>query len=238
MFYKETYLPRLSEFNRHSNLSYEAILQILEAAGSHHSDIVNDNVVEGNQTGIAWVLIDWRVRILRPIKSAEEINITTWVRGKSGSITVCRDFIVTDKSGAEVILAEAKLGLINVATGKLTRISDDLKAAYQSEDRIVFEDEAPRLRAPNAFLSEQVLSVRRSDIDFNGHVHNTRYLDYALEAIPQDIFDTDAFTGIRIVYSKPVKEDDTITAKYALTESGHFVGIYASDMLCTLIELK
>lgn len=108
MFYKEKHLPRLSDFNRHGNLSYEAILQILEAVGSHHSDIANDNVVEGNQAGIAWVLIDWRVSILRPIKSAEEIEITTWVRGKAGSITVYRDFIVTDNSGAEVILAEAK----------------------------------------------------------------------------------------------------------------------------------
>lgn len=125
-----------------------------------------------------------------------------------------------------------------MATGRLTDISEDLKNAYKSESRIVFEDNTPRLRPPKEFLSECGLSIRRCDIDFNGHVHNTRYINYALEAIPQDVFDADAFTGIRIVYFRPVKEHDPVMAKYAATETGHFVGIYANDMLCTLLELR
>lgn len=238
MFYEEIYLPRVSDFNRNGRLSYEAILQILETAGSHHSDRANDNVIEGSQQGIAWILVDWRVSVLRRTGSAEELNITTWARGKSGAATVYRDFILTDKSGDEVIRAEAKFCLLDMNSGKLVRISDALLKSYVPDEKTVFEADAPRLRAPAAFICEKNLTIRRSDIDFNGHVHNTRYIDFALEVIPQDIFDADAFSNIHIVYSKPIKSGSTITVKYAVTKSGYFVGIYANDMLCTLIELK
>lgn len=238
MFYKDVYIPRVSDFDRKGKLSYEAILQILEAAGSRHSAMANDNVIEESQQGIAWVLVDWRVSILRRVNSTEELNITTWVRGGSGCAIVYRDFVLTDKTGKEVIKAEAKICLLNIDTGKLIRIGDEMMSAYEPEERTVFDSDVPRLRAPIEFMNEHRLFVRRGDIDFNGHVHNTCYIEYALEAIPQDVFDTDAFSNIRIVYSKPIKEKSIVTARYALTETGYFVGIYDGEVLCTLIELK
>lgn len=85
MLYTEIYIPRLSDFNRNGKLSYEAILQILETVGSHHSDKVNDNVIKSSKHGIAWILVDWRVSVLRRTESTEELHITNWVRGKSGT---------------------------------------------------------------------------------------------------------------------------------------------------------
>ena len=55
-------------------------------------------------------------------------------------------------------------------------------------------------------------------MDFNGHVHNTKYLDFALEALP-DTVPRDAFTGFRMVYPKAVKDVEAVTLKY--TPDGH-----------------
>jgi len=48
MFYKGNYQPRISDYDRNGKLSYEAILQILESAGSRHSDSAGDSVIEGS----------------------------------------------------------------------------------------------------------------------------------------------------------------------------------------------
>lgn len=124
MYYKEIYQPRISDYDRNGKLSYEAILQILETAGSHHSDTVGDSVIEGTQSGISWILTEWRVQIKRRTDSKEELHITTWVRGKAPASTVFRDFILTDGNGDEVIRAEAKFALLDLANSKLTRISE------------------------------------------------------------------------------------------------------------------
>lgn len=237
MYYKEIYQPRISDYDRNGKLSYEAILQILETAGSHHSDTVGDSVIEGTQSGISWILTEWRVQIKRRTDSKEELHITTWVRGKAPASTVFRDFILTDGNGDEVIRAEAKFALLDLANSKLTRISEELFASYQPEDKSVFDTAASRLREPVSFDSEQTVTLRRSDIDFNGHVHNTRYMDFALEALPSSIY-TDHVCEFRMVYMKPIKEGSEITVKRVCAEQRYLICVYSDDTLCTLCEFN
>lgn len=238
MLYKETYQPRVSDYDRDGKMSYEAILQILETAGSHHSDRAGDNVIDGSQNGVAWILTDWRVRIIRRTDSKEELHITTWVRGKAPASTVFRDFILTDDNGNEVIRAEAKFALLDLAVGKLTRISEELFASYQPEDKSVFDTAAPRLRAPAEYGFEQTIILRRSDIDFNSHVHNTRYVDFALEALPSSIYAKNNICEFRIVYMKPIKEDSAVTVKRFGDEKRYLICFYSDDVFCTLCEFN
>ena len=237
MYYKEIYQPRISDYDRNGKLSYEAILQILETAGSHHSDTVGDSVIEGSQSGIAWILTEWRVQVLRRTDSKEKLQITTWVRGKAPASAVYRDFLLTDENGTEVIRAEAKFALFDLTTSRLTRISEELFGSYQPEDKTVFED-VQRLRAPSEYTSETELKLRRSDIDFNGHVHNTRYVDLAMEALPNEIFVSDDFTDIHVLYAKPVMERAVVKANYVFKDSAYLVAVYADDVYCAMIEFK
>lgn len=93
-----------------------------------------------------------------------------------------------------------------------------------------------RLRTPTEYSAETELKLRRSDIDFNGHVHNTRYIDFALQALPTDSFDRESFSKIRISYKKPVTENNAVTLKYISQESKETVGIYGDGILCCLVE--
>ena len=239
MYFKENCKPRVSDLNRRGRLSYEAILHILEDAGSHHLEYANNSVIEGSLSGIAWILSEWRVKIYRRPLITDMLAVTTWACDKTNSSVVFRDFTLEDEKGEVLADAEAKFVLFDAEKGKMTRISDQLYANYQPEaKKAVFADDLPKLRAPARYSREKQLAVRRSDIDFNGHIHNTKYLDLAFEAIPEEISEQDALREIRIIYSKPVVEKDQITAKYAQDEKGHIVGIYADDVLCTLIELR
>ena len=237
MFYKEIYKPRPSDYNRNGKLSYEAILQILENAASNHSANSGDSIADANKNGIAWILTEWRVQIVHRPENGESLNITTWVRGKAPAIAVYRDFLLTDENGNEVIRAEAKFALFDLAASKLTRISEELLGSYQPEDKTVFED-AQRLRAPSEFTSETELKLRRSDMDFNGHVHNTRYVDLAMEAIPKELYAADRLTEFHIMYYKPVLEDSVVKAQYHTDGVSHLVTIYADNARCALVKLK
>lgn len=237
MFYKEICKPRPSDYNRNGKLSYEAILQILENVAGNHSANSGDSIADANKNGIAWILTEWRVQIVHRPENGESLNITTWVRGKAPAIAVYRDFLLTDENGTEVIRAEAKFALFDLSTSKLTRISEELLGSYQPEDKTVFED-SQRLRAPSEFTSETEVKLRRRDIDFNGHVHNTRYVDLAMEAIPKELYSDDRFTEFHIMYHKPVLEDSVVKAQYHFDGSSHLVTIYADNARCALVKLK
>ena len=237
MFYKEKHNPRPSDYNRNGKLSYEAILQILENAAGNHSANMGDSIADANKNGIAWILTEWRIKIVRRPENGEPLNIVTWVRGKAPASAVYRDFLLTDANGTDVIRAEAKFALFDLDTSRLTRISEELFRSYQPEIKTVFED-SQRLRAPSEFTSETELKLRRSDIDFNGHVHNTRYVDLAMEALPNEVFYKDDFTELHILYFKPVLEHSDVKAQYHFDGLSHLVTIYADTVCCTLVEVK
>ena len=235
MFYTEVYEPRLSDYNPKGNLSYEALLQILENTGTHHTMTVYDKVASG---GIAWVLVDWRIEIARRPKQFQALHIKTWVHGKAPASTVCRSFIVTDDQERELLRACAKFALVDIQAQRMTRIGEELFHSYGPEEVAAFDAEAPRLREPETFDAAQAIPLRRSDIDYNGHVHNTRYLDFASEALPKADYAADAYTKIRVVYRAAVKPDSLHEIRRTAVDGGYLFGIFAGGKVCTLIEMQ
>lgn len=239
MFFTEKVKPRLSDFGPDGRLSYEAILQMLETTASHHADFADDSVIENSQGGTAWIFVDWRVALSRRPENDGELLVTTWARARTAASAVFRDFTVADGRGQEVLRAEAKFALLNTGTGRLSRITDELYSAYRPEEKNVFADSpTERLRPPAAYEREFPLALRRADIDYNGHVHNTRYLEFALEALPKEALAGEGLKEMRVVFSRPVTRADTPVVRYAADGDTHIVGLYAEDALCTLIALK
>ena len=237
MFYSEIYQPGVADFDCSGKFGYEAILRIFENTASRHSDSSGDDIIAESRNGITWVLTDWRVQIVRRPDSKAPLRVTTWVRDSVPIGRIFRDYTLADESGTELVCAESRLILFDLRAQKIIRIDQQRFRSYLPETRGVFASAAPRLRAPAAFDGEKTLPLRRSDIDFNGHVHNTKYLDFALEALP-DTVPRDAFTGFRMVYPKAVKDVDAVTLKYTLTDTGPFVCVYSGDTLCTLIRFE
>ncbi|MBR5668091.1 MAG: hypothetical protein IKX15_00605, partial [Spirochaetales bacterium] len=101
---------------------------------------------------------------------------------------------------------------------------------YQPEDKHTFEDsKLPRLVAPENFTRETAITVRRLDFDFNGHVHNLTYLDYALEGLPEEVFNNRDFKKLRISYKQAVKPGEEIVCRYACAEGRHICCIYGKE---------
>lgn len=237
MYYRKKYTPRPGDYNKNNNLAYEAILQILESIAGIHSASVGDSVADLSRNKISWILAEWHIKFIRHPENGEDLSITTWVRGKTPASTVFRDFLVYDEDGSEVIRAEAKFALYDLESSKLTRINEELFASYQPEEKVIFED-VQKLRVPSEYEAETKIQLRRSDIDFNGHVHNTRYMDYALQALPKEIYDKNSFSEIKIIYRKAITEEDNVALKYLYTDSRANVGIYGNDVLCCLVEFS
>lgn len=239
MIFEEKYIPLVEDYTSKGCLSIQAVLRIFEHVGSHHSDSVNDGLIEGSAKGIAWIITEWRVKILKRPAYDEALNASTWATTmyNAGRLTV-RGYTVTNNDNIPYIYGSAKFVLMDTAAGKLTRITNELIEKYKPEENCVFDDNPPRLREPESYVYEKTIALRRGDIDFNGHVHNTTYLSYALETIPEEIYEADEFTDVRIVYHRPVKYTESVKCKYAVSGNNHIVGIYGqNDELCCLVEL-
>src|SRR6185295_18211727 len=62
-------------------------------------------------------------------------------------------------------------------------------------------------------LEEHRLGVRRSDLDRVGHANNTRYVEWGLEATPDEWLRTHALAGLDIVYRREALLGDPLVCR-------------------------
>jgi len=232
MEYVESYYPGIADCDRNWKVSPSAILSLLEGTSVHHTLSVSRDIAQG---GVSWVLMQWRIRFLKRPVFGQKLSVVTWAREGSES-SAYTDFVVKDGKGEECVLASAKVALVDIAKGARLPITEDIIKAFGTSDKPVFDDPMPRLAEDLQYESSKGIALRRSDIDFNGHVHNVRYLDFALEALPEEVYAKGEFKGVDIVYRSPLIPSETPDVKLHKGEGEYSVGIFSGSRVCALVR--
>lgn len=230
MFYEEKMKASVEDFGKGARLTERSILKFLENIGAYHSDRVGYGALDIPQTGISWILLEWKVQILRYPTYGEHFRVKTWSRGVSTPFTTYRDYEIYAENGEKLVIASAKWTAVNVLEKKIEKLTGEMLDRYETEEAHVFEEkEIMRQKEPTSYEAEMTFRARRHEIDLNGHVHNLCYLDYALDILPQEVYETRDFHDIRVTYRKEIKADEEITCKYHGEDGAHIVGIYGGD---------
>ena len=231
MIYEEFVKASLEDYGRNGRLEERSILRVLEDISSYHSDSLGYGARNIEKTKLAWLLLEWRVKIHLPLHYGESYRVTTWSRGVCSPCTTLRDFEIFDEDGNLCVSASSKWTPVHSVDKKILRVTEDLLSLYGTETKTAFEDgELARQKEPKEYTYEMPYHIDRKEIDLNGHLHNLCYLDIALETIPENIYHTRDFRNIRITYRKEIKsEEKDIISRYREDEGVHTVGIYGKD---------
>ncbi len=217
MVFEETVFPRFSDLDRTGRISLGSLPAILEDVGGHHLHSLREDVGLDATAGLAWFCTNWQIRIDALTPGIRPYRVRTWTRKKHSNTTVLRDFQLVDPSGKVVVRAEAKYALMDKGTP--VPITEEMLTPFSPEEECVFEAEMAKIIPPESFSIEKLIGLRRSDIDFYGHVHNTRYLDLALEAFSEEPVEQ-LTREIRIAFRRPVRQGDSLKVLKKPNEDG------------------
>lgn len=237
MFADFDYIPVIEDYNSDGKMKIQSVLKIFENAANHHSDLAGDYILKGSSDGHAWILTDWMIEMESFPEYGEKVRAVTWSQGATSLFGSSRDYEIyrNDKLCGKGTTRWVRYDL---NSNRPAKIEADLMEKYGPESKSVFaESKLPKIEMPESFSSEIVLKPRRIDIDFNHHVHNLVYVDYAMEVLPLEVFGKQDFRNLRITYKSAVKEGDEIKVKYSLDGNLHKVFIFgADDSLKTMIQ--
>lgn len=241
MIYKEKFKIGLKDVWKGKEVNNRAILEYLENIAAYHSDSVGYGVNTSDQTHLTWLLLDWKVKVIKRPEYGQVLDIHTWSR----NIVKCyayRDFEIYNESNQLCVIASSKWLLINNQTGKIMRVDQTLADKYESEfEKTVFKErEFEKLKIPEKFEKSIIYEIKRKDIDVIGHMHNLYYLDLAYETLPDNVYKQRPFDNIRIMYKKEIKLGDTVICKYTYKDNKNIVVIQSKDekILHAIIELN
>lgn len=229
MIYKEQFKIGLKNIGKNNEITNKGLLECLENIAAYHSDSVGYGINTTNKTHLTWVLLDWKVKVIKRPKYGQVLDIHTWSR----YIVKCyayRDFEVYDDNGELCAIASSKWLLIDTQKGKITKVEETMAEKYHSEPKSVFgEVEIEKMKLPEEFENTISYQIKRRDIDIIGHVHNLYYLDLAYETLPKEVYEQRPFNYIRIMYKKEIKLEEIVICKYAKMENENVVVIESQD---------
>ncbi len=211
-------------------ITNHGFLELLENVACYHSDTIKFGFNEISKTHLSWVLLHWKVKVLKRVRYGETVTVKTWA-GYANRFFTMRDFEVYDKNGDLICIASSKWALVNTSTKGIAKITDDIIAPYKSEEKSVFnEKDIAKLKAPQtSSLPSFVFKVQRKDIDVNKHMHNICYLDYALEALPEDIYFSNEINEFEIMYKTGAKLGNEVHCYYTHEDDASFVVMKSAD---------
>lgn len=219
MIYQNTYSIGLEDVGLDGFATNKAIMAMMEDIGGLHSASVGFGLADVEEKKQVWVVLDWKVQMIKRPKYQENITAATWSR-KHNTACAYRDFELFNEQGEKMAIGTSRWVLIDIENRKPVRLKEEIIGLYQGEsEKCVFSEEMKNLSYPKDFFESEPeysrrYEVLRRDIDTNLHMHNLSYLDAAYETLPQEVYNQGERDIIRISYKKEILYGEDIIGSY------------------------
>lgn len=237
MIYCSNYKIGLEDIGRNNEATNKALLAIMQDIACLHSASVGYGVLEIETKKRAWMLLDWKMEVIKRPKYNDDIKVETWSR-KVERLYAYRDFQLKDKEGNIIAIGTSRWIFVDTERKRPVRLTADIADLYESEtDKNVFLEEMEDIKCGD-YLFKKDYCVQRRDIDINQHMNNLSYLDMAYEILPEDIYNTKVFNNIRIVYKKEILYGEKVECYYEEQNNKHIITAKSQGKINAIIEFS
>lgn len=196
------------------HVTTHAVCQFLQDAASNHADLLGLSAEKLSELGQMWVLSHLSLKMHYYPAWRDTIMIQTWPVTNSSVLRAYRDFELQNDQGKVIGCASTKWLLLNQATRKPVKLPDWLPSVTSSGLEPEIMQEVKDIHLAGSPTRTQAFAVRASDIDWNVHVNNVRYLDWALDTMPLELQVRNQIEEVNIDFVGEGKFGDIVVSQY------------------------
>ncbi len=208
--YKMENCIRYSECGIDNKVKLASIINYFQDCTTENSEKLGVGNAYLKERKRAWILNSWQVEIGRRPEVGERVEVSTWATGFKGVLGP-RDFHMSTKNGEELARAHSLWVYLDTETGRPVKPTEEEIAAYEVSEPISMESVSRKIGMPQEAIEVDTYPVHKYHIDTNHHVNNSKYIELACEALPED-FQVKKF---RVEYKKAAVLGDTMILKSA-----------------------
>lgn len=166
--------------------------------------------------GIAMLLASRQADFFRYADYGERLRVVTSVYGCKGFFG-CRNTFVYDERG-DAVAASWSMGVfVSLRTGRPARLPPEIVETITMDERRGMEYLDKKIPLPaDGFAALPPIVAEYSDIDFNRHVNNARYIRMGIECLPGGR----RCRRLRVEYKSPARQGDKIFPLVGETPEG------------------
>ena len=235
---EKEYPISMSEQDMLFRLKPSALLNLLQDMGARNIDSTPFGRKELLDQGLGWFLVRYRIEFEKYPKNLSEIILKTENRGTFKQ-TAYRSFEAYTKNNDLILRAISSWLMVDLNSKLLVNIEQKFPEIVKFEKR---DDDLTlrKLRTITEWNKEKTFHVRYEDLDMNGHVNNTVYISWAMEALDIDFLNSHNIKNLDIYFKHEVKygQDVVSLAKVDENSSEHLIKIADTDEEVCLIRAE
>ena len=203
----QTVLINGQDVNQDKAVTNKAMLELCSNITMYEGFLCGHTSTEGTSP-VSWIVMGWKMKVFRHVQMFSKVRVETWVQSYT-RVRVLRNYALYDEEGNVVALAAGEWVAVDGEKGTFLRITPELLAAF---DIIEEKNNFPGYRFPDIRSADlpavktRLVTPGLQMADYNGHVHNSEYLNLAAEICPQAVTSDD----VEIIYRTQILPGKTV----------------------------
>ena len=203
--------------DRYGRMKPSMILFIAQEVAGRHCNILSVDYDTLARQRMFWAVTRHRVQITRLPERGETIRVETWPMPTT-RVAYPRSVIAYDETGNECFRAISLWVLMNLDTRNMI-------LPGKSGISVVGTLRGMELASPSGLVPKELINHRQrpvcfTDLDRNGHMNNTRYLDWIDDLLPSAFHEAHQVKEFTVCYLSEAREGQNLDLHWDFLEEG------------------
>lgn len=223
---KEFIIP-ISDCDNTGQISIPHIFSLFMDLASEHGDLMGLGFDVLGAKDLYWLTVRTKIQIHERPKMLKKVTLDTWP-AVPGRVRCDRYYTISDE-GRILVEGKTEWAIINMATGRLTKLSEVYPPEYEYVDNCVCEGAFARMKEDFSGCEEiGQYTIRSTDIDVGQHMNNAAYIHAVFGAFSCEERAAMDIRQVEAAFKAQCYEGDTLSIRRRYTEDGFEIGVVRS----------
>lgn len=176
---------RYSEVDKKKRVNIAQIVNYFQDCSTFQSEDLGIGLEYLDKVKKAWLLSSWQIVVDRYPEFGENIIVGTWAYDTKG-VRAYRNFVLIDERGEIIARANSIWFLLDLNRNRPMKITEEDVEKYGIEEKVDMDYAKGKIKVLGEMVREEPFQIMKIMIDTNGHVNNEKYIEMAMEYLPEN----------------------------------------------------
>ncbi len=209
MIFEYPVTVRMHDVGPDGSIPLHMLLKYFQEAASLHAEHLHWGADDLKNENLTWVLSRLFLEIDSFPGPWEEFTIRTWPSERD-KYNAKRDFNLLGAKGVSLGRGTSNWVMMDIHARRMCAIPSSFNVHSQGTPGRILEFSERRVPALKVSEQETKVLARQEDLDLNGHVNNTHFAAWVLEAVPEVYVQANRLVSMDIQFRAEVRRGDAV----------------------------
>ncbi|MDR2536414.1 MAG: acyl-ACP thioesterase [Treponema sp.] len=206
-YWEQTFLLGFGAIDPSDRLTLAGAFDYFQEAAINHAELLGIGREAMAQTGQVWILSRMSVSIESRPKYRESLTVRSWPRGWE-KLFALREYDIRDATDTAIVRGSSGWLIVDREKRRPLRPQPIIEPLPLNKALPILPGGAIGLESRDNLSKIGERRAVYSDIDFNGHVNNTRYIQWIQDVLDPELFERASRMRLDINYLREIKAGD------------------------------